>query len=97
MKQTLKILWDFQVPLECYHIFPTLCLNMFFHVNYILFQDLQRTVGCNPKKGDVQTLKTNVWLPKGTGGGGGEGWIGGLGLACSHCSMGMTGHWGPAV
>ena len=33
---------------------------------------------------DSQTLK-NLWLPKGTGGGGTmEGWTGGLELACAH-------------
>ena len=34
---------------------------------------------------DSQTLKTNLWLPKGTGGD--EGWIGDLGLACANCSI----------
>ena len=29
---------------------------------------------------DTQTLKTNIWLPKGTGGGGGDG----LGVWCWH-------------
>ena len=31
---------------------------------------------------DSQTLKTNLWLPNGTGGA--EGWIGSLGLAYAH-------------
>ena len=31
---------------------------------------------------DSQTLKTNLWLPKGKDGG--EGWIWNLGLACEH-------------
>ena len=34
---------------------------------------------------DSQTLKTNLWLPKGTGDGGGMNW--GLGLAFAHCSL----------
>ena len=34
---------------------------------------------------DSQTSKTNLWLPKGTGGWGAGGrWIGGLGLAYAH-------------
>ena len=32
---------------------------------------------------DSQTLKTNVWSPKGTGGGE-KGWMGCLGLAYAH-------------
>ena len=36
-------------------------------------------------KTDSQILKTNLWLPKGTGGG--EGQTGGLGLAYAHCGI----------
>ena len=39
---------------------------------------------CKTKK-DSQTLKTNLWLPKGTGGG--KEWTGGLGLAYAYCGM----------
>ena len=47
---------------------------------------------------DFQTLKTSLWLPKGTGDGGwGEGWTGGLGLAYAHCGVWNAGQWGPAA
>ena len=39
---------------------------------------------------DSQTLKTNLWLPKGTGGAG-YGWSGGLVLAYAHC--GICNYW----
>ena len=44
---------------------------------------------------DSQTLKANLWLPKGAGYG--EGWTRGLGLAYAHCVYGMTCPWGPAI
>ena len=44
---------------------------------------------------DSQTLKTNLWLPKGTGGG--DRWIGGLGLDMHTVVYGMTGQWGPVT
>lgn len=53
---TFRRLQDFQDHFKGYHIFPTPCLNKYiFNANYILFQDLERrTVGCNPKKGEVE-------------------------------------------
>ena len=44
---------------------------------------------------DAQTLKTNLWLPKGTVGK--WGWPGGLQLAYTHCGICKTGQRGPAV
>ena len=44
-----------------------------------------------------QILKTNSWLPKGTGVGGREGWIGAWGLTYAQCGIGMTGRRGPAL
>ena len=44
---------------------------------------------------DSQTSKTNFWLPKRKGWG--EGWIGGLGLACDTIVFGMDDQWGPAI
>ena len=34
---------------------------------------------------DSETLKTNLWLPKGIGGR--EGWVAGLGLAYANCGI----------
>ena len=43
----------------------------------------------------TQTLKINLWLPKGTGWG--KEWTGGLGLVYAHWVYGMIRQWGSAV
>ena len=48
---TLRRLKDFKENFECYHIFPTLYLSIFFNAFYILLQDLEWwTVGGNPEQ-----------------------------------------------
>ena len=54
---TLRRLKDFKENFECYHIFPTLYLSIFFNAFYILLQDLEWwTVG-----GNLEQNKTWGW------------------------------------